>query len=187
MISSQSNGNSPVISPAATGNLATDAAEGHPVIASAQQDTGEARYCAPDQQFMRLASELTQVLSLQSDVSSAYLTEAHPQTGIGLMNLVLVVKSDTKRRSLFDILKRTMRSALSPEQPFDVVHIDDAPKAVVFRLAEVTLPFYAKTLDRRRRRVRDSGEPLDFTQHFTTDLDIETSYASLGRFQFTTF
>ena len=151
-----------------------------PVVASTE-GVGEARYCPPAHQIGQLASELTQMLSLQPDVNSAYLTEAHSQAGIGMTNLVLVVKSETKRRSLFEMLKRTMRAGLSPDQPFDVVHIDDAPKAVVFRLAEVTLPFYAKIFDGRRRRASDAGELRDVTHRYSSDLDIEPSYASLGR------
>jgi hypothetical protein len=180
MISILSKVSSPVVSPAAAGIRISDTAAGHPVVASTQ-DAGEARYCPPAPRFGQLAAELKQMLSLQPDVRSAYLTEARPQQGTGLMNLVLVVKGDTKRRSLFEMLKRTMRAGLSPDQPFDVVHIDDAPKAVVFRLADVTLPFYSKTFDGRRRRASDVVEALDVTRRYTSDLDIGASYASLGR------
>lgn len=171
---------SPSASPAAAGVRISDIAVGHPVV-SVPPDVSDARYSPPDHQFVKLVSELTQMLSLQPDVRSAYLTEAHPHQGAGLTNLVLVVNSETKRRSLFDLLKRTMKAAMSQAQPFDVIHIEDAPKAVVFRLAEVTLPFYAKNFDGRRRRASDSGELRDVTRRVTSDLDIEPSYASLGR------
>jgi hypothetical protein len=158
-----------------------------PTVIPAPEGDEDKSYVVPQGTPTSLRSALTQVLSLQPDVRAAYLTQAVNENG-GLVNLVLVVNGEGASDILFDTLRRTMKDHLGEGQPFDVVHIEHAPKAVVYHLANRALPVYHKSFDGRRCLQTDSAALLTQADNdgsrgdgLVGALDSGNVYATLGR------